>query len=782
MVASVMWLAHALNWLPDLKRLESDRRIQLANALALPVSQHVQRQRTPELERLLQAAVERHPEFVSIGWRNASGRLVAAGGEHQVLWHRTSAEEPLPNQVQIEMKAGDAPIGTLEFCLSVDEASQIWSAYTSYPGPLIYGLSLCCGLLSGWWLWRAGRRRLGADSLASVHSAFDALSEAVFMVDQNGLVAVHNQAFSDLAGREDALGQDPGRLPWLDQDGKTAPAILPWQATLVDGKTRRGVVLGMLNDLGRLKLIRVNCVPVHVGRQKPSGVMVSLEDITIAELQRVEMIRVLAELRRSEAQVREKNRRLEQLATSDPLTQCPNRRSLYDRFQDRCGDAGTFPFSVLMMDIDHFKRINDSCGHQVGDHVLQQVAATLRTMAPDKDDVYRIGGEEFAVLLPHVSEQSAEEIAHALREAVADQAIAGRDVTISVGLVTIDEPMDVEQCLEYADRAMYHSKRHGRNQVTTYRSIADLPDMSMEATSGNVSAGSIAALLKTLAYREPSTASHSLRVARLCVATAEGLLTASEVGILETAALMHDIGKVGIPDAILLKPTGLTPEEKRIMSEHDMYSREIVRTACGSPEVLEIIETHHKFFGSDQQRKPSGSNIPIAARILAICDAYDSIVNDRVYRKARSRAEAIKELRRCSPEQFDPELVEMFVAKTENLDFESADRDDVARRAFAHLDALEKALQLGDLGSVRELAGKWNKNTDTIEDLASLRDRMDHLVAELDQEEKDWNTLENQTSEIREICHAAYETLLTYDFCQQVDRSLSRLAEMQRHG
>ena len=91
-------------------------------------------------------------------------------------------------------------------------------------------------------------------------------------------------------------------------------------------------------------------------------------------------------------------------------------------------------------------------------------------------------------------------------------------------------------------------------------------------------------------------------------------------------------------------------------------------------------------------------------------------------------------------------------------------------------------MQLGDLGSVRELAGKWNKNTDTIEDLASLRDRMDHLVAELDQEEKDWNTLENQTSEIREICHAAYETLLTYDFCQQVDRSLTRLAELQRHG
>jgi putative nucleotidyltransferase with HDIG domain len=175
--------------------------------------------------------------------------------------------------------------------------------------------------------------------------------------------------------------------------------------------------------------------------------------------------------------------------------------------------------------------------------------------------------------------------------------------------------------------------------------------------------GAVTALTSALRYRDASTADHSQRVADLCVATAKDLMSVGDCFVLEVAALLHDIGKLGVPDAILLKPGPLSDEEWKTMRAHDRMGAEIVAAAFGSDELTGIVQAHHAWFGGSPRDPglPTGHHIPLRARILSIADAYDAMTSDRVYRKGRGREEAFAELRRCAGVQFDPDLVERFI-------------------------------------------------------------------------------------------------------------------------
>ena len=173
----------------------------------------------------------------------------------------------------------------------------------------------------------------------------------------------------------------------------------------------------------------------------------------------------------------------------------------------------------------------------------------------------------------------------------------------------------------------------------------------------------VTALTSALAYRHSMTAEHSRRVADLCVSSAEGLLTPSESYILEIAGLLHDIGKIGVPDSVLHKEGPLTAEEWTIMKQQDRIGVEIVRASFGCEVLTEIIENYRYFFGSElNSSRPDGREIPLGSRLLAIVDAFDSMTHCSSYREARSRDEAFEELRKCAGSQFDPELVERFIA------------------------------------------------------------------------------------------------------------------------
>jgi putative nucleotidyltransferase with HDIG domain len=170
--------------------------------------------------------------------------------------------------------------------------------------------------------------------------------------------------------------------------------------------------------------------------------------------------------------------------------------------------------------------------------------------------------------------------------------------------------------------------------------------------------------MTSLAHRDRNTAEHCKRVAALSAAVASEFLPKWQCRLIEFGALLHDIGKLGTPDAVLLKPGPLNDDEWKIMRAHEQHGIQIINASFNYPELIDIVGMHHAWFGGNPHCPdlPKGQSIPVGARILAICDAFDAMVSDRVYRKGRPPEQAMAELRRCAGTQFDPELVERFIA------------------------------------------------------------------------------------------------------------------------
>jgi putative nucleotidyltransferase with HDIG domain len=270
--------------------------------------------------------------------------------------------------------------------------------------------------------------------------------------------------------------------------------------------------------------------------------------------------------------------------------------------------------------------------------------------------------------------------------------------------------------------------------------------------------GAVTALMSALRYRDAATAAHSQRVADLCVMLGKGRMSVRECFVLEVAALLHDIGKLGVPDAILLKPGPLTEEEWKLMRAHDRMGAEIVSAALGSQELTRIVQTHHAWFGGSTRDAglPAGQDIPLAARILTICDAFDAMTSDRVYRKGRTRAAAFEELRRCAGRQFDPELVEQFItllsAQEPSREVAPPNAEAAVDRARGQAEQLAMALEAQDLALVRAMAGRMaaTANRDGLGDVVKAASELEHSVAT----HPDLDELTRQVNELVGLCRS----------------------------
>ena len=329
-----------------------------------------------------------------------------------------------------------------------------------------------------------------------------------------------------------------------------------------------------------------------------------------------------------------------------------------------------------MVDIDHFKLINDKYGHPVGDKVLQKVSITLQACLRDSDVVCRYGGEEFCLILPECSADGARKTAERIRRSIASQTYSGIHITISLGVASLDANSDnLSELLGQADKALYNAKASGRNCVIVYRAAFDhlaknTPDVddpqgsSERAAKVHIPHHVVKALMLAFEHRDVPTAEHSRQVGDLCIAAARGLMSTNECFVLEIAGQLHDIGKLGVPDAILLKQGPLNAEEWQIMRDHERRSVDVIASTFLSPELVNIVKHHGDWYdGSASQGpcQPKGKDIPLGARILSIADAFHAMVSQRPYRWACSYEDACQELRRCAGSQFDPDLVEHFI-------------------------------------------------------------------------------------------------------------------------
>ena len=370
-----------------------------------------------------------------------------------------------------------------------------------------------------------------------------------------------------------------------------------------------------------------------------------------------------------------------QLATVDPLTGIPNRQNVLSRVDEELARANRYrrPFSVVMVDLDHFKRLNDTHGHAAGDVVLRQVAQRLADTIRAVDIVGRFGGEEFLVVLPETGPDAAATLAEKLRRAVAGAPIRlldGHEVTVTLSAGVAGGPGDVlraDGLVRDADAALYSAKALGRNNVYVFRETGDLDTVRRspiraEARTAALDVGRAAmsaaqeALLTSLAGRPVWAGRPSTLIAEASLAMARAIdLPAGELDRILTASLLHDLGKLAIPDDILAKDTDLVASEWRVVTEHPKIGQVVLEQAGALRDAATIVLHHHEWFdGRGYPHGLAGVDIPVGARIVAICDAYEAMIGGRPYRAAISHDDAIAELRRMAGVQFDPELVEVF--------------------------------------------------------------------------------------------------------------------------
>jgi len=367
--------------------------------------------------------------------------------------------------------------------------------------------------------------------------------------------------------------------------------------------------------------------------------------------------------------------RLSDAARTDPLTRLPNRRGfreLLDLELERARRGGA-PMTVLAGDLDHFKDVNDRAGHHVGDAVLQQVAELLREGVRQLDAPARIGGEEFAVILPGCDAQAAFAVAERLRCHVRDAfADATVPVTISFGIASHPQHAETASSLvRAADEALYGAKESGRNRTVIYspalRELAGTRDGRGGREQRDVEAERYLAVVLDLAeavdVRFSGSARHSETVGRYAELMARELgLSERRVGRVRLAGLLHDVGKIGVPDAILRKPGALTDAERAVIVRHPELGAQILEHPSLA-DVQEWVGAHHERpDGTGYPRGLSGDALPLEARIVAVADAYEAMTSDRSYRDAIGHARARDELRRHAGTQFDVRVVTAFLA------------------------------------------------------------------------------------------------------------------------
>jgi diguanylate cyclase (GGDEF)-like protein/putative nucleotidyltransferase with HDIG domain len=362
------------------------------------------------------------------------------------------------------------------------------------------------------------------------------------------------------------------------------------------------------------------------------------------------------------------------LADHDPVTGLLNHRAFHQRLaqETKRAQRGFQELSVVMMDLDNFKLFNDTYGHPAGDTVLREIASVLSEATRDSDVLGRYGGDEFVALLPETGADGALTLAERFRAAMASRPFVPQGgpavpIQMSFGIATF--PHDAQSSHELvgcADVNLYRSKQRGGDAITSAE------DSSMDADDIGAF-GIMDGLVTAVDNKDHYTRQHSEQVTSYAAALAEELgLSEDSQRTLRIAGLLHDVGKIGVPDRILRKPGRLTADERDVIKQHARLGEMIIKEVPNIADVLAAVGSHHeRLDGAGYPRGLKGEEIPLLGRILAVADSYSAMTSDRPYRKALTLDQAREQLLKAAGTQLDTKLVHLFLSRLESVEVQA---------------------------------------------------------------------------------------------------------------
>ncbi len=361
--------------------------------------------------------------------------------------------------------------------------------------------------------------------------------------------------------------------------------------------------------------------------------------------------------------------RLALRATTDPLTGLLNHRTFNERLEEEVERALTrnTPLAVIIFDLDHFKDVNDSCGHQTGDRVLRSFARLLSARVRPGQTVARTGGEEFAAVLPGCDADEARRLAERIRHEYEHRAQPDglSSQTVSVGIADLSSATTPDRLLRLADSALYWAKANGRNRTMSYSPLVveELsPERRSERMAQQQAMGALRALARTVDAKHPASVRHSERVAAAAASLARRVgWSPADVSALHEAALVHDVGKIGLPDRLLRREV-LSDDDRTRMMGHVILGGEIVSDILTERQVAWLRGHHERWDGTGYPDGLHGDAIPLGAQILAVADAWDAMTEVGVQSRRHTPSEALEACEALAGRQFSPRVVEALAA------------------------------------------------------------------------------------------------------------------------
>ena len=466
--------------LPDRGEQAMRWRKNVSEAVAVQVAVLLQADDAKLLQRTLDGVVARTEGMKSLAIRRADGGIVVQAGDHVRHWQPVTGDASIPEQVTVPLNAGGSRWGSFELAFTRDESHSVLD-FLRQPLVLTLGFISLAGTVAFGLYMRRALQHLDPASVIPerVQGAFDAMAEGVVVMDARGRVLLTNKSFRAL--HEDAptlgVGQSLSAAPWLGECLSADVDTHPWALAISERSATSGTTLEVGRGTANARHLVINCVPITDPGGTVRGCLATFDDVS--ELHRTnEALRDANDaLNQAQQEVQRQNTELQRLATRDPLTGCLNRRSFHAALETMLAEARSSgqPLSCVMIDIDHFKNVNDTHGHQIGDRVIQEVAKKLVECARSTDLVCRYGGEEFCLILHGTPLAVAQEFAESVRHRIeaecgmAVREVQGLHITASLGIDVLSRnTASALKLIDHADQAMYRAKKGGRNQVCAY--------------------------------------------------------------------------------------------------------------------------------------------------------------------------------------------------------------------------------------------------------------------------------------------------------------------------